>query len=81
MLVFYEGQEKDKYLTFFNINLSDEITSQTNMKVFTVMGQIILDKEISSQTNQISCSDWANGVYLITVSNKEGSKTFKVIKQ
>lgn len=67
--------------TQFNIILSNEIKSQTTLKVYTIMGQVILDKEITAQTNQISCSNWANGVYLINVSNKEGSKTFKVIKQ
>jgi len=67
--------------TQFNLELKDGLKSKATVKVYTMMGQLVCEKEVTEKSTQINCESWANGVYLINVSNNESQRTFKLIKQ
>jgi hypothetical protein len=44
------------------------------------MGQLINEKQITQSQTQVSCENWANGLYLINVNLNGQIQTFKLIK-
>jgi hypothetical protein len=67
--------------TNFNLDFVTELKPKTFVKVFTLMGQLVYENEITEKNTQINCETWTNGIYLINVNNADASKTFKLIKQ
>ena len=61
-----------------NISYSKEIT---HVKVFNMIGQQFLNKDINATTTQIDMSGYANGAYFIQVSTENAMKTVRVIKK
>lgn len=64
----------------FVIQLKDTEIKNSNLKVYSLMGQLITDRQITQNQTQISCESWANGVYLINVNLNGSLQTFKLIK-
>jgi hypothetical protein len=64
----------------FVIQLKDAEIKNSNLKVYSLMGQLITEKQITQNQTQISCESWANGVYLINVNLNGSLQTFKLIK-
>jgi hypothetical protein len=60
-----------------NISYSKEITE---IKVFNMLGQQVIDTKVNSTTTQVDLSRFATGTYFIEVTSDEVSKTVKVIK-
>ena len=60
-----------------NISYSKEITQ---IKVFNMLGQQVIDTKVNSTTTQVDLSRFATGTYFIEVTSDEVSKTVKVIK-
>jgi len=60
-----------------NISYSKEITQ---IKVFNMLGQQLIDTKVNSTTTQVDLSRFATGTYFIEVTSDEVSKTVKVIK-
>lgn len=57
-----------------NINTS-ELISNATIKVTDMEGKLILNEKISElQTFSIHCENWANGTYLINVSDSQNKK-------
>jgi len=48
-----------------------------NAKIFSLTGQILMSKKLSSNNNSIDISHLSSGIYLLNIDNK---KTFKFIK-
>ena len=53
----------------------------TNVKVFNMLGQQLLAKEVNANTTQIDLSSFANGAYFIQVATESATKTVRVIKR
>jgi hypothetical protein len=60
------------------INLPNEV--QSNITIISSLGQLISKQTLSGKVN-INTSIWANGIYLIQISNNYLNKTFKIIKE
>ena len=65
----------------FNIQLADELKTKATLKVYSTMGQLIFEKEITDKNTAINCESWANGIYLLNINNNQTKQTFKLIKQ
>ena len=64
--------------SILNIFYSQELT---NVKVFSMLGQQLLAKEVNANNTQIDLSSYANGVYFIQVATESATKTIRVIKR
>lgn len=54
--------------------------SKTSIRVTSIMGKIIKTISTVSQTNSILSSNWATGVYIITITDGQSRITQKIIK-
>jgi hypothetical protein len=61
-----------------NISYADEITQ---VRVFNMLGQEVITKQVNATTAQIDLSQFASGTYFVEVTADEVSKTVKVIKK
>lgn len=64
----------------FVLQLKDKEVKNTSVKIYSIMGQMISEKQITEQQTSFSCESWANGVYLINVNLNGNLNTFKLIK-
>ena len=52
------------------------------MKIYCITGELIRDEEILFEDNfSIDCSEWARGVYFVSIKNENSSAHFKLIKE
>ena len=65
-------------IDLLNISYSQDMT---NVKVFSVIGQQLLNKVVNAASTQIDMSSYANGAYFIQVSTENAIKTVRVIKR
>lgn len=65
-------------IDLLNISYSQDIA---NVKVFNMIGQQLMSKQINSNSAQIDMSDYANGAYFIQVTTDTAMKTVRVIKK
>jgi hypothetical protein len=63
-----------------NVEFKNEIDS---IKVVNILGQVIYDEKVAvtaaGTTQSINLSNFENGIYIVNVSNKEGTSNYKVI--
>ncbi|MCC6370211.1 MAG: T9SS type A sorting domain-containing protein [Bacteroidia bacterium] len=64
----------------FVIELEGQEQTKPLLKVFNIMGQLMHQQVITENSTHINCQSWANGVYLVSVSNNNTQSTFKLIK-
>lgn len=62
---------------FLNLNYQNNIE---NIKIFNVLGQEIINKNINASNDQIDMSQVAPGTYIAKISANKAVQTFKVIK-
>jgi hypothetical protein len=62
--------------TFFQL---DEIPEGNLVQIFNLQGQLIQQVETKGNNNQIDCSAWPAGIYLISIQN--GIQTLKIVKE
>lgn len=62
---------------FLNITASEGIE---NIQIYNVLGQLILEQEITGQDIKIDFSVYKSGIYLVSVFNAGNKSTFKVLK-
>jgi hypothetical protein len=55
-------------------------TDLKSVKVFNLLGQVLLSKNINAKSGQIDMRSLSDGYYLIEVKTEDASKIFKVIK-
>jgi hypothetical protein len=65
-------------IDLLNISYSQDMTS---VKIFNMVGQQLLSKQINSNSTQIDMSGYANGAYFIQVTTENAMKTVRVIKK
>jgi hypothetical protein len=65
-------------IDLLNISYSQDMT---NVKVFNVIGQQLLSKEVNASSTQIDMSAYPNGAYFIQVATEDAMKTVRVIKK
>jgi hypothetical protein len=53
----------------------------TNVAVYNVAGQLLMDKKVSSTTADADIALFANGVYLFKVTNGTKTANFRIVKQ
>jgi len=58
--------------------LSDEYT----VRVMSISGKVVLEKRIDNPSNliQLDITDQSQGVYVVQLSDKSTTQTFKVVK-
>ena len=71
---FYPNPVKD----ILNLSYSQNIT---NVSVYNLLGQKVLEKNINSNSTQVNMSEFASGSYLVKVTSENQTKTIKVIKK
>jgi hypothetical protein len=75
-VVIYPNPTKGK----FNIDFKNEIK---NIKISNMLGQVVYDEKITEGAagtmKNIDLSNYGNGIYIINVSNNEGTSNYKVI--
>ena len=52
----------------------------TNLKIYNVLGKLVLEKNIIQSETKLDLSSMASGVYMMSFESNKGSKTFKLIK-
>jgi len=52
----------------------------TNLKIYNVLGKLILEKDIIKSSTQLDMSSMASGIYMMSFESNKGSKKFKLIK-
>ena len=52
----------------------------TNLKIYSVLGKLVLEKNLINSETKIDMSSMASGVYLMSFESNEGTKKFKLIK-
>lgn len=52
----------------------------TNLKIYNVLGKLILEKDITQSETKLDVSSMASGLYMLSFESNKGSKTFKLIK-
>ena len=68
--------------SMFHIINHGATLQNATLKITTVTGAIIEEKKISLiEENTFDCSNWANGIYFISVSTPEASSNFKFVKE
>ena len=65
-------------INLLNISYSQEMT---NVKVYNMVGQQLLNKNVNATSTKIDMSGYANGAYFIKVSTENAMKTVRVIKK
>lgn len=55
-------------------------TEPTNLKIYNVLGKLILEKDITLSETKLDMSSMASGIYLMSFESNKGSKLFKLIK-
>jgi len=64
----------------FNIDFKNEIN---NIRVSNMLGQVLLDEKVTDSavgtTKNLDLSRFGNGIYIINVSNNEGTSNYKVV--
>jgi hypothetical protein len=65
-------------INLLNISYSQEMT---NVKVYNMVGQQLLNKNVNATSTKIDMSGFANGAYFIRVSTENAMKTVRVIKK
>jgi hypothetical protein len=65
-------------INLLNVSYSQEMT---NVKVYNMVGQQLLNKNVNATSTQIDMSGYANGAYFIKVSTENAMKTVRVIKK
>ena len=51
------------------------------MKIVTISGKTVFQKENISETETIDISGFANGLYIVILQTDNGSNSFKIIKE
>jgi hypothetical protein len=62
------------------INITNDAGSENTIEVFNTVGQVVTEKEVSSDTT-INLSSHGTGVYFVKVSNETGSIMERVVIQ
>lgn len=82
-----EAFSKDDFLVYPNPT-SDSITvalpegsESKKLSIYTVLGQLVLEKNISTQSSTISLKSLHSGMYFYKIESKDFSKSGKIIKQ
>ena len=55
-------------------------TEPTNLKIYNVLGRLILEKEMTQAQSQLDMSEMASGIYIMSFKSDKGTTTFKLIK-
>jgi hypothetical protein len=64
---------------FLNIQIPTT-TEGTHLKIYNVLGKLILEKHITKSETKLDVSSMASGIYMMSFTSEKGSKTFKLIK-
>lgn len=64
---------------FLNIQIPTS-TEPTNLKIYNVLGKLILEKDLTQSETRLNLSSMASGIYMMSFQSAKGSKTFKLIK-
>ncbi|MFC7358187.1 S8 family peptidase [Jejudonia soesokkakensis] len=68
------------FSTEVNFSFPENI-SKASVEIYNVLGEKILEKEISSVNNRIDTSAITSGVYIAKISSEGKSNSFKIVKQ
>jgi hypothetical protein len=63
---------------FITIQLDEQLTSF--ISITDVNGKTLFNEEVTKPEIQLSTSNWANGMYIMTIQNERGLKSLKLIK-
>lgn len=55
-------------------------TEATNLKIYNVLGKLVLEKDLTKSETRLDISSMASGIYMLSFKSDKGSKTFKLIK-
>ncbi|MFT6731721.1 MAG: serine protease AprX, partial [Glaciecola sp.] len=52
----------------------------TTLRIFDVLGKLVLEQDITESSRQLDLSSMASGLYIMSFQSGNASKTFKLIK-
>ncbi|PZR11666.1 MAG: hypothetical protein DI539_20530, partial [Flavobacterium psychrophilum] len=53
----------------------------TNVKVYSLTGQLVMDKQMNNQTETVNISHLESGVYIVKISFGEIEKTIRIVRE
>ena len=57
-------------------------SSIVSIKIISITGELIEEKQVSFiEEIELNCSQWAKGIYFISISSAEASSHFKFVKE
>jgi hypothetical protein len=63
------------------INLETEINGEANLKIMNVLGEIVIEEQMTSGSKKINVTDLKAGVYSLIVNSANEQTTIKFIKE
>jgi len=61
-------------------NISSEDAMILKVEIYNLQGQLILTTQLNANLGKINTNGFSSGIYLSKVITKNGSKTFKLLK-
>lgn len=55
-------------------------TEPTNLKIYNVLGKLVLEKDLTQSQTRLNMASMASGIYIMSFQSNKASKTFKLIK-
>ena len=72
----YPNPSSDSFTVDF-----DKFVEEASIEVYSILGNRILQQNIASNGNAIEVNNWKPGIYLVKISNNQGSETKRFVKQ
>jgi len=78
--------EKNELSHFYNkgndiLELESSIVPLKNIEVYNLLGQSVLNKNLSRLSEDVSLTSLNDGVYIVKIKAGDGEKTIKLLKQ
>jgi hypothetical protein len=65
----------------FNLTLDYTMNTSVGIKIYNIMGKLIMEREISKYKNEIDLSAYPNGIYVLSISKEKEKYRQKIIIQ
>jgi hypothetical protein len=65
----------------FIVNIDKNNSERLNMNLYNSIGELLMQKSILQETQEIDISKYAQGIYYLHIESNNMSKTYKLIYQ
>ena len=63
------------------IDLGNNATQNANIKLVSLLGKVLIQKNVTTNSVYLNLSGFSNGIYLVHFTNELGLQTLKIVKK